>query len=206
MDEKTAIDSFLFQRRMIGIFGIILGFVCIAVGQLQSTVIQPSISEYYYTNARDVLVGVLVASAFFLFSYKGYDKIDDTLSSISAWSALGVGLFPCRSIGITYTGILSLPVEVSNVFHFLSAFVFFVSLTYTNLFLFTRTNGIVSINKVKRNAVYYLTSAFMIVGTVVIVLGAFISALHPFVLVSEIIMLCSYGIAWLVKGRTLLKD
>jgi len=41
--------------------------------------IQDSISSYYYTDMRDVLVGSLCAIGVFLWSYRGYDDPDPRL-------------------------------------------------------------------------------------------------------------------------------
>jgi hypothetical protein len=55
-----------------------------------------SISGYYHTDARNLLVGALVASGVALFLYKGFNKAENLLLNVAGLSAIGVAFFPCR--------------------------------------------------------------------------------------------------------------
>ena len=69
------------------------------VSERPCTELQRSISEYYVTAMRDVLVGVLFAIAWFLFSYRGYESKDDIAGDL----ACGVIMLACiASIGLYY--------------------------------------------------------------------------------------------------------
>jgi hypothetical protein len=201
------LGSYKTQRTVIGILGIVLGFACITLGLLQSPDLQHSISRYYYTNAQDLLVGTLVASAVFLLCYRGYDSIDSITSIIAGVTALGIACFPCMP-GFTFigtkVGLFQLPIEVSNVLHLLCAGVFFCTLIYVILFLFTKGVGIPTDNKVKRNFVYRMSGLIMIVGLLIVIASNIFN--WPAVLIGEVIMLTFYGIAWLTKGEVILPD
>jgi hypothetical protein len=57
-----------------------------------------SISAYYYTGAVAALVGILVALAVFLFTYRGYDneysRLDRAAAIIAGVAAVLVAFFP----------------------------------------------------------------------------------------------------------------
>ena len=75
--DHSLVFSYLTLRKAIGFLGIALPFaVSLGALLLFRTGIQSSISSYYYTGTRDVLVGSLWAIGFFLLSYKGYERID----------------------------------------------------------------------------------------------------------------------------------
>ncbi len=84
---------------------LVLGKIC----YFHDPGIQDSISSYYYTDMRDVLVGSLWAIGVFLFSYRGYDTLegpqlrrlfgtstDFLASSLAGICAVGVAIFPTR--------------------------------------------------------------------------------------------------------------
>ena len=93
--EKSLIISYLALRRTIGILGISLPFIVIIGGLTQGEPgLQGSISGYYYTNMRDLFVGILSGVALFLLSYRGYEEIDDIVANMGGVFALGMVLFP----------------------------------------------------------------------------------------------------------------
>ena len=90
-DKKTVITL----RRTIGILGIALPLI-VAVGAVtlgNCSSIQRSISLYYNTVMRNVFVGILSATALFMFAYRGYDY-RDRIAGIAAFVfALGIAFF-----------------------------------------------------------------------------------------------------------------
>src|SRR5690606_235057 len=63
------------------------------------TAIQPSISDYYYTNLRDIFTGTLAATGLFMIRYKGYGnpvfwRNDQLLTNLAGFMAIGVALVP----------------------------------------------------------------------------------------------------------------
>jgi len=122
------IISYLTMRRIIGILGIGLPVIVMLGGFIQNGfVFSESISSYYYTNMRDFFVGLLCCTGLFLISYKGYERIDNIIGNISGIFAVGIAFFPTslENAGIFKTGILQLNDNVSVVFHFTCAALFF---------------------------------------------------------------------------------
>ena len=98
--DNDLVLSFLAVRRAIGAMGFFLPLALLTYGLLWSGEILPSISAYYYSPMREVLVGSLCAQAVFLWSYEGYRPpvpeliTDKRVARIAALGALGVALSP----------------------------------------------------------------------------------------------------------------
>ena len=202
--------SYLGLRKGIGYIGLFLPFVLV-IGKwmLQGFgSMQPSISDYYYTDMRNVFVGALCAIGVFLMSYRGYEKADHIAGYLASGFAIGVALFPAAPP--------SNPSAVSSFIghvHLTFAAAFFLTLAYFSLFLFTKThpNKRMSARKKTRNVVYR-ACGWTIVGCITLVAIDFaffknsaIQGLHP-VLALESIMVWAFGISWLVKGEAILGD
>ena len=87
--------SYLYLRKAVGFLGLALPIVLVLGSVLVSNCdeIQSSISDYYHTLMRDVLVGTLCGIALFLFTYKGYDKRDNIAGTLASYmSATIAGL------------------------------------------------------------------------------------------------------------------
>jgi hypothetical protein len=223
--------SYLGLRKAIGIIGIALPFV-LAAGKviLDGPGIQGSISAYYYTVMGDVFVGSLSAIGVFLLSYR-YSRHDIIAATVAGIASIGVALFPTApEAGATPTQ------KAIAIAHGTSAAIFFLTLAYMSLFLFTRTHpaktpkarkpadyvsqlfvtrtlpGVeLGIRKKTRNLIYRV-SGFMIVASVALILvmsavpaEASVRRVDP-VFWLESIAVVSFGVSWLVKGETILKD
>ena len=96
-DNDSLLISYLSLRKAVGIIGIALPFV-LALGNWQlfhANAIEDSVSYYYYTSMRGILVGsVCWAIGIFLMSYRGYQKRDEIAGRLACVFALGVALFP----------------------------------------------------------------------------------------------------------------
>lgn len=199
--------SYLFLRRAIGLIGVALPVVLI-VGKFLLDGGGPldSISDYYYSGMRNVLVGSMVAIGVFLLSYRGYGLVDDITSDAAGVGAIGVALFPT-------TPFFGEPTRADRLIgwaHLGSAALFFTGLIIFCLFLFTRSIGPRTRRKVNRNAVYVASGLAMIValvfaGLVQTVLHAGFGPPH-WVLWLESVAVAAFGVAWLVKGTTILVD
>jgi hypothetical protein len=88
------IISYLSLRRIVGAIGILLPFV-LRLGIIAfSHPIPYSISSYYYSPMRNILVASLCALGVFLIAYKGYDGLDTGITNVAGGAAIGVALFP----------------------------------------------------------------------------------------------------------------
>ena len=96
--NQRFIVSHLSLRKLIGILGMLLPFACFLGGSLfQYTPVLDSISAYYHSNMRDILVGLLIGVSLFLMTYKGYERRDMLMALVSGIAGLGIAIFPCTS-------------------------------------------------------------------------------------------------------------
>jgi len=140
---ESPVLSYISIRRAIGILGIALPIVLWLGTFLFSdcTGVQGSISDYYHTIMRNILVGILCAVSLFLFTYHGFDNRDRNAGKIASILALGVAFFPTDLKGLV-TGCTIDPVFYKDWFstvHLVSAVLFFLMLSYFSLFLFTKS-------------------------------------------------------------------
>ena len=214
LKNSNPVISFINLRRLIGILGMALPLVCILGGLFFARLnIQPSISFYYYTNVRDAFVGILIGVSMFLISYRGYEYIDDLISNITGLTGLGIAIFPCLNAAFEKVGFFQLEPKISNIVHAICAGAFFLLLAVNSIFIFTLTDKKrnMSKNKMRRNAIY------IVCGIIILLSMLFLVVLHIkyfqekldtniYVFILETIMLEAFGISWLVKGETILKD
>lgn len=216
-NNPNIIISYITQRRLIGIMGILLPFICIAGGLLFSgTAIQESVSVYYYSNMRDFFVGLMSVVSIFLITYKGYETIDNMVTSLSGLAGFGVFIFPCFYSGypIQPVGIFQLSPGISNIIHILCAAIFFLLLSINSFFLFTRSKTLpddYTLNKIIRNRIYRCCGIIIFVSLILLLLLSLLFGQtwvehNKIPMILEIIMLLAFGVSWLVKGETLFRD
>jgi hypothetical protein len=65
--------SYLTLRKLIGLIGLLLPFALVIINMLliRQAEMQGSMSGYYYTDVRGILIGSLCAIGVFLFAYRG---------------------------------------------------------------------------------------------------------------------------------------
>jgi hypothetical protein len=198
-------------RKAIGFLGISLPFaVSLGAFLIFRTGIQTAISNYYYTGTRDVLVGTLWAIGFFLLSYRGYDRIDRIAGYLGCVFALGVALFPTApEIDPSTTA------RVIGYIHMAFAGLFFFTLIFFSLFLFTKTkpHRQPTRRKLQRNRVYRACGIAMAICILLMTIYTFLpdqaaaplKGYHPLFWLESIAIL-SFGVSWLTKGQAILKD
>jgi hypothetical protein len=202
--EDTLVRSYLFLRRSVGILGLALPAVLI-IGTilLQGGPPLGSISDYVYSDLRSVLIGTMAAIGVFLFSYRGYGRIDDITANIAAVGAIGVALFPTTP----FTGQPSATAKALGTVHIISAVILFAALTIVCLFLFTRTDSAQLAGRKRARNVVYITCGVIMLASLITV-GIVESFIHVggVVLWLESAAVMAFGVAWLVKGATILVD
>lgn len=194
--------SYLALRKAVGWTGILLPVVLMLGNSLifGGDFPRPSISLYYHTPMRDVLVGGLCAVALFLFFYAGYDRWDNITGNLAGMFALVVAWFPASEPGVG--GII-------NAIHFVAAALFFVTLACFSLFLFTRRDENPTPEKLKRNVIYIICGITMIICMGAMLLHFLIrgnGSTSSFVFWAETVALLAFGVSWLTKGGTLYPD
>lgn len=213
--DKNLIISYLTMRRLIGILGIALPIIVVVGGFIQNGfALQGSISGYYYTNMRDFFVGLLCGVSLFLISYKGYEKIDNLVGKMSGIFAVGIVVFPTSMYSgkVVQVGMFLIDDNISEYIHLIFSALFFLSLSFNSIFLFTRRGpGVLGKEKKRRNMTFRICGIVMTVAVACATIYTLflrhtvISKIFP-VIIFETIALLAFGVSWLVKGHTLFKD
>jgi len=209
------IISFLTLRKTIGFLGIFLPAILL-VGTIfigRCTQIQDSISHYYYTIMGDVFVGILCMVAIFLVSYRGYNKIDNVASNLAGIFALIVAFFATSNSNDIECSVRILSTTGwRELTHYIAAAMFFITLAFMSYFLFTKSRGPKTKEKILRNKVYRSCGIIIITSILVILLFRNINwlnihlAIYKPVFWLEWIALAAFGTSWLVKGKFILDD
>jgi len=207
--QDPLVLSYLELRKAVGIIGLALPFV-LAIGKIlvEGPGIQSSVSGYYYTDLRNVFVGSLCAIGVFLLSCRGYDNKDRIAGSVACVFAIGVALFPTTP----YADATSQE-KLIGALHWSFAALLFLTLAYFSLALFTKTapNRDPTPQKLQRNIVYrvcgwtILACIFLIAVVALPAVKTLVERCTP-VFWLESLAIVSFGVAWLTKGETILKD
>ncbi|MFW6129019.1 MAG: DUF998 domain-containing protein [Candidatus Aminicenantaceae bacterium] len=208
-NKEYMVFSYLELRKTIGVLGILLPFIlCLGALIFFKTGIQDSVSSYYHTDMRDVFVGMLFVIGFFLFSYKGYERTDDLAGDLGCVFAVGVALFPTTPEGESGP-------SLTGYIHLAFSMLFFLTLIYFSLFLFTKTdpNTAPTQRKRQRNNVYKacgitMSACILVIGVYILLPDKLATLIKPYkpVYWLEALSILAFGISWLIKGETLLKD
>lgn len=213
---KSYKKSFHNLRMGIGITGFLLPFV-LYLGRYINTgcyEIKSSISIYYYTSMGDLFVGVLFAIGLYFILYKGYEPLpkekltDNLLGNITGICAIGVAIFPTANNVEEGSAVIS-------TLHLIFAVVFFACLAIYTLVNFQRSNleqgEKISDRKKLRNKIYVACGVVIIFCLVLMAVfvkfyeNSSLKNISP-IFWLESIALCTFGVAWFIKGEGILED
>ena len=186
-------------RCTIGWLGMLLPWMVLILSYAYGYGFPPSISDTYFLEPCIAPFMIILGSAgLLLFSYKGYEKVDDIICSLAGLFGLGICLFPCASYrdADRLIGTFQLEMATSYWIHIVCAFAFFGLLAFNSLFLFTKTSGEITANKKKRNIIFRVCGVGM--------LASFAMLLIPYdniIWVVETIALAFFGVSWLTKAN-----
>lgn len=159
-----------------------------------------SISATYYLPQCIVpFITILSASSIILMCYKGYDKQDDIILSLSGLLGLGICLFPTSTDIYAFVGTFQLPSNISGIVHNICAILFFALLAYNSIFLFTKGDIEPTKNKKKRNIIFVVCGIGMIASFGLMLLPSF----YIKVWLVETFSLTFFGISFLTKANIL---
>lgn len=180
-------------RVVLGVLAILLPWIV----AILNGAFPASISATYFVPACITpFMGILIASSIILMCYKGYDKQDDIILSLSGLMGLCICLFPTSSPLYERVGTFQLPCSVSSMIHNITAVVFFGLLAYNSFFLFTKGDGNPTKKKKIRNIIYRVCGVGM--------LGSFLILLLPPFRIQmwlvETIALFFFGLSFLTKA------
>jgi len=224
-DNSSLLISYLALRKAVGVIGVTLPVVLVLGNWrlFHASAIEDSISYYYCTSMRGVLVGSLWAIGIFLMSYRGYQKRDEIAGRLACIFALGVALFPTAPLTGTCDIVHLFRLDhggcdtahVISFVHATCASLLFLTLAYFSLFLFTETHPgrkqDMTKKKPERNIVYYICGWIIvasIIGILILHIGMRIKTFGPIPLLFalESVAVIAFGVSWLVKGEFVLKD
>lgn len=195
-------------RKAIGWLGISLPFVLLILSMIPFYINRKqtyTISNYYYTNGRDIFVGILCAIGLFLFTYKGHKnsnifKNDSLLTNLAGGLAFGIALLPtnadCKLKIYTLIPVCS---DYIGYAHIIFAGLFFIILAIICIKVFT-----IGDKGGFENPVYKIFGWTIIVSIILFVIfGYVLDAPDILKFVFEAIALIAFGISWLIKGRVI---
>jgi hypothetical protein len=203
---RSITASYFFLRRGLAILAIAFPFALFALAGIQD-----SLSAYYHCSrggcgpaagdgaARDVLVGVLWATATFLIFYRGYTRKEDWALNLAGIAAAGVAFFPsdfAREEGRSLIGKI----------HFSCGLVFFLAIAFVCLFCAKET-----LKELKDEAkARRFKRIYAVLGTLMVAVPLGVLALHfllnrpqrsYYVLGIELAGLLVFSAYWLVKSK-----
>lgn len=204
--KKSMIISHLTLRKIIGWIGcllplaVVLGSYCNGYTPLKHTV-----SAYYHSNAGDLFVGGLIVCGLFLISYRGHDFRDDLIGNIAGILIILTALFATfPRLGEERKYVLQfINPEVVGIIHGICAIGTFIFLGIMSSFQFSQTDN----DKMRKVYIGLGISIFLslaLIGIVHMIPNRnFLKYDLKLVFWFETIILVSFGISWLLKGKFL---
>lgn len=217
MKSRSKNDVFTYRRirRAIGYLGVSLPILLVGLSFFPffKTEVQPSISDYYYTNLRDIFTGTLAAVGLFLIRYKGHGnrviwKNDQLLTNFAGIMAVGVALIPVNS-NSEYSQLFTLiPHSISWLgwLHYIFAALLFLSFALLAINVFTigqNKDPDIPVSSFNENHIYIFCGSTIIVLLILIPVSEIYGLFNYSTLILEALILFLFGTAWLIKGRAL---
>ena len=219
--DNELVLSYQTLRNLIGFSGMLLplALIYLTVRDQGDPLIQPSISHYFYTSSGDIFVVILCIIGVFLFTHQGYNRWDKFWNTIAGLAAICIAFNPTKSIkpidGISkHTHQYEVPEIFNFEWHFIFALLFFASIAYITLFLFTKSkNNNPSPQKKRRNRLYYISGSLIVLSLILLALFfIFKDNLNnelkrlPVVFILETIAVEAFALSFLTKGETFFPD
>jgi hypothetical protein len=205
-ETGSMVGTFVLLRRAIGWIGTLLPIVVI-VGDaaFSSGPLPNSLSDYYYTPMRNILVGSLCVLGVFLLLYDVSVRVDRWITNAAGIGVLGVALLP----GSPPVPHLTTSQEVIGNLHVFFASIAFLGLAATMWrFAYAVSDGPQAPPPSPRGALFYRVSACVMLGLVIlsgvaILLPLSIQNAVLAIYDTEALAIFTFGICWLLKGRAL---
>lgn len=179
-------------RLVMGLIALSLPFIVTAISAQRLE----SISASYYTDARNVFVGLMFVVGAFLFAYNGWTMRQAVASKFASLGAVLVALFPtaCK---------LCEPGLSSHIHQFGAALLFSI-LAYFCLGPFRDKTKGQGGKKALRSRIYLVCGVLIIAAMLAVLLVPDeIKQTWRIVFWAEAIALSSFGVAWVVAGKYL---
>ncbi len=157
----------------------------------------PSISAYYYSEVRDLFVGVMIAFSVSLYLYKGFSHTENFVLNLAGIFAFCVAVFPTSG-----TTVLGFAFSRAGTVHDVCAILFFVCLAYVAWFRALDTLKLVddALIRILYTIIYRLLALGMIVCPLLVVVLKLIFQSPATVLFAvEVAAIWIFAFYWLVK-------
>lgn len=213
--SKNDLFTYRRLRRAIGYLGIALPVLLIGLSFIPffQTELQPSISDYYYTNLRDIFTGTLAAVGLFLICYKGHGNLaflknDQLLTNIAGIAAVGVAFVPVAPEPEAEKIYTLIPYNYSwtGWLHYGFAALLFgiFALLAINVFTIGQNKaGDLPVSSLNENNIYRFCGIAILILICLIPVSEELELFAYSTLVLESLALFFFGTAWLIKGRAL---
>ncbi|HEX4088541.1 MAG TPA: DUF998 domain-containing protein [Trebonia sp.] len=205
-ESGGVVATYLLLRTAIGWIGTLLPIVVIVGDAAFSADPLPnSLSDFYYTPMRNILVGALCVLGVFLLLYDVSVKFDRWLTNAAGLGILGVAFLP----GSPQAPSLTTSQEVIGNIHVVFAAIAFLGLAATMWrFSAAISDGPGAPPPSPRAAVFYRVSAcvmmaFVILSGAAILLPLSIQNSTLAIFDTEALAIITFGVCWLVKGRAM---
>ena len=213
--SKNDIYTYRRLRKAIGYLGITLPVLLVVLSFIAffDTQVQRSISDYYYTNLRDIFTGTLAAVGLFMISYKGHRnpsilKNDQLLTNIAGIMAIGVALIPVTR------DLESQKIYTLIPYHFdwlgwlhygFAAMLFGIfALLAINVFTIGQNKAEdIPVSTLNENNLYRVCGIAIIILMILVPISEVFELFPYSTLILEALALFFFGTAWLIKGRAL---
>ncbi len=195
-EEPKPVFDYRALRLLMGLIAISIPIVVsiLAVDQL------PSISASYYSEARDVFVGMLCIVGSFWFAYNGHMRREKVASKFAAAFIIMVALFP--------TACLTCGKNTASFIHSGATALYFGILIYFCFSPFRKKTKGQPGTRGRRGKVYLTCGWIMVLCMVTLALSNFPSIIDKETVLElrikywvETIALIAFGIAWIVAGK-----
>jgi len=211
-DKNELIVNYMFLRQTVGWIGTLLPIVLLAGAAFTSNARPDSMSGYYYTDMRNIFVGTLCALGVFLVAYRGYDGVDESITNVAGFAAIGVALFPtkptvctagpvaCPASSVTH---LSTHQQVLGDIHLVLAATTLIALGLMALrFANQRKKRFAAENAIYR-ASGITVLCCVLLAALSTLLPASVKEHWPWLFFFEAVAVFAFGVSWFVKGRTI---
>ena len=219
----SPVISHFLLRQLIGILGISLPFVLVLGAYFfdHCSLLQPSISHYYFTVMHVIFVGTLCVLGGFLITYRGTSSFENRVSNFAGAFAFGVAICPTDIDGFIGTGGSScqfiqlttnlpdnaMPWYIGKL-HFGFAALLFVCFVIfcKKIFQEADEGKAIDAKKKKRNKIYNWCGNVIIISIACILIITITKAITGkllipyYIYIFETTSLLPFGFSWLLKG------
>ena len=183
-------------RLLVGLIALLMPFVVTLVSSRPLR----SISDSYYTEARDLFVGMLFVVGTFLLAYNGHTSTQAVLSRLAGFAAITAALSP--------TACHLCSMNAAAVIHYVAATVLLGILAWFCLVPFQTKLKREKGKKRLRSVIYYTCGGMMVVCLLTALVARFTmstQAVYKLRIIywAEATSLVAFGVAWFVAAKWL---